>query len=324
MTNYFPVVHSTLQTDALANFISSRYGLDEITHTQYWNQSINDTYRIQTKTGDYIFRLYPFGRCRKEEILFEIDAIAFLSQQAIPIAKSMTDEAGIIVQEIPCPEGTRFAVLFAVAPGTAPRKFLTQKQSYIIGRTLAKLHQGASGFHSQHKRPDIGYSTLLSTALATLSIYLRLQPQELATLQSIATDIQNTVADLPMSAPFWTLCVGDLHAGNVHFIQDHQLTLFEFDQCGYGHRCFDLAKFLHTCQNLAIPAKVQQAFMNGYQEITPLTPEEIAAFAPLQMAAQIWALHNHAIVAAVSPASRLPRSLFDKKLKHLKEMKKTL
>lgn len=51
---------------------------------------------------------------------------------------------------------------------------------------------------------------------------------------------------LPLSVPEYGICMGDLHVGNAHFMRDDQPNLFDFDQCGYDWRAFDVAKFLHS------------------------------------------------------------------------------
>ena len=53
---------------------------------------------------------------------------------------------------------------------------------------------------------------------------------------------------------------------NVHFTEDNQITLFDFDQCGYGWRVFDIAKFLQVSLSAGIKREIRDAFLAGYQQ----------------------------------------------------------
>lgn len=65
----------------------------------------------------------------------------------------------------------------------------------------------------------------------------------------------------------------------MHF-QGDQVTLFDFDHCGYGWRAYDLAPFYHA------PDALQKAFFQGYETLRPLTQGErdcLPIFAKLRM-----------------------------------------
>lgn len=72
---------------------------------------------------------------------------------------------------------------------------------------------------------------------------------------------------LSLSVPFYGICVGDVHSGNAHFTKNNEPTLFDFDQCGYGWRAFDIAKFLHVAIRQKINVAVINSFIEGYQTI---------------------------------------------------------
>ena len=76
---------------------------------------------------------------------------------------------------------------------------------------------------------------------------------------------------LPLSVPEYGICVGDIHPGNAHFTAENQPTLFDFDQCGYGWRAFDIAKFFHTAIRQNIDKEAIVKFVEGYEAIRKLS-----------------------------------------------------
>ena len=76
---------------------------------------------------------------------------------------------------------------------------------------------------------------------------------------------------LPLSVPAYGICVGDVHSGNTHFTEQNEATLFDFDQCGYGWRAFDIAKFVHVAMRMKTDVTVRNSFLEGYQPIRKLS-----------------------------------------------------
>ncbi|QLE57382.1 phosphotransferase [Nostoc sp. TCL26-01] len=65
-------------------------------------------------------------------------------------------------------------------------------------------------------------------------------------------------------------------------------TLFDFDQCGYGWRAFDIAKFLHASLRMNINITVRNKFVEGYQTIRQLSQDELESIPIFMKAAHIW------------------------------------
>lgn len=93
-----------------------------------------------------------------------------------------------------------------------------------------------------------------------------------------------------MSVPAYGICVGDVHSGNTHFTEQNEPTLFDFDQCGYGWRAFDIAKFLHVAMRMKTDVTVRNSFLEGYQSIRKLSETELAVIPAFITAAHIWVM----------------------------------
>ena len=113
-------------------------------------------------------------------------------------------------------------------------------------------------------------------------IYLQLQVDKIK--------IRLEQFNLPLSTPIYGICVGDVHSGNAHFTTENQPTFFDFDQCGYGWRAFDIAKCLHVMIRQKIDVAIVHSFVYGYQSFRKLTQVELTAIPMFVKAAHIWVM----------------------------------
>ena len=95
-------------------------------------------------------------------------------------------------------------------------------------------------FKSFVQRQPLTPNHLLDESLEKIMPFLQHKTCELHYLKDAIAQIKNQINELPMEEPYWGICWGDPHSGNVHFTEDNQMTLFDFDQCGYGWRAFDI------------------------------------------------------------------------------------
>ena len=111
-------------------------------------------------------------------------------------------------------------------------------------------------------------------------------------LQEQIDNIKNQLEqfNLPRTAPIYGICVGDVHSGNAHFTDENQPTLFDFDQCGYGWRAFDIAKCLHVLIRQKIDVTVRNSFIDGYESFRKLSEVELAAIPIFVKAAHVWVM----------------------------------
>ena len=284
----FPAIYSTLAPQALIEGVLTEYELGAINQCLFWHRGLSDVYLVETEFKSYILKVSHHHWRSQSDIKFELEFLNFLHQHSLPVAcplKTKSDQLWVTINAV---EGDRYAALFPYAPGEIPQGDLTIEQSIIMGQTLGKLHQTSLRFDNAASRQPLNPEYLLDESLSTITPYLGERDQDLAYLKETIAQIKQQLTCLEKTSPLWSVCWGDPHSGNVHFTTNNQITLFDFDQCGYGWRAFDLAKFLQVSLRAGINRKVKDAFFEGYQQIQTLTDAEAASLQALTQMAHFW------------------------------------
>ncbi|VXD20518.1 conserved hypothetical protein [Planktothrix serta PCC 8927] len=316
----FPISYSTLDVRALITEILSCYPIDTVEKCKFWHRGLSDVYSVKTLTSRYFLRIsHQHWRCQSE-IDFEVELLDFLHDHQLPVAYPLRTIDGKLFIEINAPEGKRYAVLLVKAPGQVAIGDLNVNQSLKLGATVAKIHQVSLNFKPSVYRQPLSLDYLLEGSLVAIAPYLKTRPTDLNYLVEIVFQLQTQLQSLPQTPPFWGICWGDPHSGNAHFTSDDQITLFDFDQCGYGWRSFDIAKFLQVSLQSGLSKKVREAFLIGYEEINPLTEMEKNHIQALTQAAHIWAWAISVINAEQFNYSRLDPGYFTRNLEQLKRL----
>lgn len=316
----FPAVYSTLSPQALIEGVLTEYELGAINRCLFWHRGLSDVYLIETAHTPYILKVSHHHWRSQSDIKFELEFLDFLAQHNLPVAnplKTRTDKLYVTVNAV---EGDRYAALFPYAPGEIPQGDLSVQQSLIMGQTLGRLHQTSLEFANATPRQPLNLEYLLDDSLATIYPYLGGHDQHQLYLADTVQQLKHQLACLEKTSPLWSVCWGDPHSGNVHFTVDNQITLFDFDQCGYGWRVFDLAKFLQVSLHAGIKRKIRDAFFEGYQQIQPLTPTEISSLQALTKTAHIWAWAISIKASAIHNWSRLDEFYVNRHLNRLKRL----
>ncbi|AFZ49110.1 putative homoserine kinase type II (protein kinase fold) [Dactylococcopsis salina PCC 8305] len=314
------VTYSTIAPKAVTTAISSYYDLGQVKNCQFWYHGLSDIYRIETDTGFYIFRVSHHHWRSRSEIQFELEFLSFLRENKIPVASPLPTRTGELCLEIAAPEGVRYGTVFEYAAGSVPIGDLDCTQSHQLGETLAKLHQISYDFSPVSERSMLTPELIIDRSNQIIAPFLEHRPWDLQTLFSIADQVKAELQNLPQTKPFWTVCWGDPHSGNTHFTENNQLTLFDFDQCGYGWRAFDLGKFYQVSLQSGCTPKVREAVLQGYSSISPLRQIEIDCLPSLTVAAFIWAWGIHLNRAICFEYSRLDDHYFTRRLEKLKHL----
>ncbi|MEC4806274.1 MAG: phosphotransferase [Jaaginema sp. PMC 1079.18] len=316
----FPVVYSTLAVTAIASLVLENYALGEIVSCEFWHRGLCDIYLIQTPTAPYIFRVSHHHWRSHSDINFELELLDFWRQQNLPVAHPIPTKTQQFALEINAPEGKRYGTLFPYAPGEIAIGDFNTTQSLLLGKTLAQLHETSRKFQPSVSRQSLTLEYLFTDSWAVIKPFLKHRSEDIAYLEKAMNASREKIGDLPQSKPFWVICWGDPHSGNTHFTSDNQMTLFDFDQCGYGWRIFDIAKFWHVSLRTGISRKVRDTFLEGYQTIAPLSQPELALLQPFTQAAHFWSwsisIHN----ASVHNWCLLDDSYFNRRLEQFKRL----
>ena len=315
----FPVLYSTLDPHAIASRILSRYDIGTVKTCEFWCRGVSDVYLIETDLASYVLRLSHWGWRSQIDIDFELALLDFLRQRGLPVAYPLRTDSGKLSIAIQAPEGDRYAVLFTYAPGTVPVGDLSIRQATKLGEAVAKLHQAGLEFDCEIRRQPLTLDYLLDQSWAEISRFLKGNDRDY--IEKTIAQIKLELKELPRSSPYWSVCWGDPHSGNAHFTEADQPTLFDFDQCGYGWRSFDLGKFRQVALSTGISRRVRESFLQGYQSINPLAEFELAAVSALTQAAHLWVWSISLSYALRHNYSRLDDWFFRKRVEQLRKLK---
>ncbi|WP_175561044.1 phosphotransferase [Hydrococcus rivularis] len=320
LNSTFPTVCSTLAPGALASLVYSDYDVELIKNCLFWRRGLSDVYLVETLSKPYILRVSHHHWRSKNEIDFELELLEFLRDRQIPVASPLRTKEGNLSVEIDAPEGKRYAALFHYAPGEIALGDFNHTQSFLLGETVAKLHQATKGFRTVAYRQPLDLKHLLDDSLQIIAPFLHHRQQDLKYLLEAIALIKNQLSSLPAKSPYWVVCWGDPHSGNVHITRNNQMTLFDFDQCGYGWRVFDIAKFWQVGLQTGLSRTIRQAFLDGYRSYEKITDIELECLQALTQAAYIWAWAIALDHAKFYDYSRLDKSYFSQRLERFKQL----
>lgn len=319
-TQAFPVIYSTLAPSALVAQVLWQYELESVSSCQFWHRGLSDVYLIKTATAAYILRVSHHHWRSRSEINFELELLNFLKQQQIPVAAPIKTNQGHLLVEIAAPEGKRYATLFPYAPGQVAVGDLNYQQGFVLGKTLAKIHQASSNFRSCAQRQPLTLEYLLDQSWSIIAPFFAHKIAAYDYLEKSIFLIKQQLQGLPTTPPYWVICWGDPHSGNAHFTADNQVTLFDFDQCGYGWRAFDIAKFWQVSLQTGMSCTIREAFLAGYQSVDSITTTELKHLQTLTQTAHIWMWAISLNSAKIFSWCRLEDSYFQKRLERLKRL----
>lgn len=316
----FPVIYSTIATEAIVRHILPEYDIESPISCQFWHRGLSDIYIIKTRSQQYVLRISHHHWRTKSEIYFELELLDFLKKRKIPVAYPILTKEGDLAVRINAPEGWRYAALFMYASGKVPVGDFNLIQSQILGKTVARLHQVSSDFVPRADRAPLDLEYLLDQSLGAIAPFLAHRHQDFAELLEIAEEIREKITQLPQKYPFWTICWGDPHSGNVHFTPDNRVTLFDFDQCGYGWRAFEIGKFLQVSLGAGLSKPIREAFLESYQNVNPMTKLELALIQSFTQTAFIWMWAISLTNAQLHYYSKLDHLYFTHRLEALKRL----
>ncbi len=273
--NNFPVTNSTLSATHLGLSLQDEYSFDANLSCSLLKTGINDTYLIRDNEVKYVFRIYSLNWRTVNEIDEEIRLLNLLRQNNIPVSCPLTDTAGDYIQELNAPEGKRYGVLFSFAEGEKQLNF-ARELHYKAGEIMARMHQVTLGLNLER----VTYSPLvvLVDSFEQLKKFL---PADTAEMDFMVAAQQYLLNE------FEKLNVGEIRQGVIHIdiwfdnlsiYNGTEITIFDFDFCGNGMLCYDIAYYilqLNSTEKDEAECKLKtEAFLAGYESVTKISSEE--------------------------------------------------
>ncbi|GAB4012446.1 hypothetical protein GCM10028808_28580 [Spirosoma migulaei] len=272
----FPVSSSILSTAHLAQFLQDKYKLSQQASCKLLKAGVNHSYLVTDGSAKSIFRLYSLDWRTEVEIGEEIRLLTLLQENELPVSFPVADASGRYIQELNAPEGKRFGVLFSFAEG---EKLLTfsEELHYKLGQIMARFHQLTLGLTLE--RETYTAQILLVDPIEKLKPFLPEETPEFQFMLSAQQYMLDEFARIDQSKIRRGIVHLDIWFDNLNIASDGTITLFDFDFCGNGLLCLDIAYYIlqiHSTEaEVGEFTKKKESFLQGYESITKISDEEM-------------------------------------------------
>ncbi len=235
-------------------------------------------YELERSDGTFILRIGHSLRRTPDLVRGEVDWINYLAAGGVGVARAILSQAGNLVELISDGQGGEFICTgFVRASGaTVTRDQLTDHFYRNYGRLLGRMHALAKKYalpNPAWKRPE--WDDPLN-----LSIEDRLPGGESGILERYLP-LKAHLVGLPRERDGYGMIHQDAHPGNFFVDNDLRITLFDFDDCCYGHFIYDIAMALFYTSmwgkdTSEFTNHFMPAFLEGYREENRLEPAWLA------------------------------------------------
>ena len=223
----------------------------------------------------YVYRVYSLNWRTRTEILEEIRLLNLLHSNHIPVSYPLLNIHGEYIEELKAPEGLRFGVLFTFARGEKLLNFPADLH-FKAGEIMAKMHRLTNSI----KLDRVNYTpgVILEDSFEHLKKFLPAGTAEMDFMVSAQKCLLDEFAHFDEGQLRKGAVHMDIWFNNISIDHETGITLFDFDFCGNGWLCYDVAYYilqLNSTEKDEAECKLKtDAFLSGYESITKLTTEE--------------------------------------------------
>ena len=318
MTHRSTYTYSQLSAESAGQLVASHYDAIEPQRCKFYMLGLHDNYLIESNDGAYILRIYRNDWRSREEVYFELELLLYLEGKHAPIAAPVLTTRGEPAFSIDGPEGNRLAVLFTYAEGYAPGDGLTTEHCELLGRAVSTVHELSNTFSTIQRRPTLDIDHLVDESIDTIKPFL--DSEGVVFINTLHKLLRKMWPILPKERGTFGICMGDVNSKNFHIDRNQNVTLFDFDQCGFGYRAFEIGKFSSSLLKHSHKSTLVNAFLDGYQEVRQLKNIEYEAIRYFEMVSVVWVMSIHAKNANRIGHKYLEQSYWNDKLQDLREL----
>ncbi len=295
------------ELEDLKKLIEQNYDLlIDLEKSKFRVRSVNHSYLIVTNLGKFVLRLSKIQTYMNHDLAdykFEAEALTYLHSHRIPVIHPFRRKDGEFVSQTDLYGKKYYYILFSFAPGK-PNTSLSESQYSQIGKIVARMHLQWDVWKPTYTRFSYTKEKIFERPIQIIKQYLGEEYPEYLTaiiqFRDYAKKKLTGLFDSDNYHHYYGIIHGDLHTFNMHFDGDN-VTIFDFDEMGYGLRIFDIAGFVYTKkireskEQLGFDA--QQSFLDGYNSIRKLSQEEIDLIPTLKIiqAIIVYGLWAHLI-----------------------------
>ncbi len=271
--NHFPISKSFLHREAIAHQIEEEYGLANV-RCQLISATLRDVYLITSSQGRHILYIYRHGQHSTDAISGEWQFVDYLHTSGLPVAPAVPRKMGERLLTFLAPEGIRFGVLTQFVEGAILRRQPSIAAVHAYGQIVARIHVLSDIMPFTINRPTIDVKTMIQESVEAFEEEAFDRLDDLRLLHESAEILHAKVGNLAQEKPAYGMIHGDVIRANALVSRDGQVTILDFDFCGFGWRAYDVASYLQTIRNASEEENFEKGFLKGYNEIRPLASHE--------------------------------------------------
>ncbi len=284
-----PVEEQQKSLTTFAAELLKAYGINDA-KVSCINFEFNATFAVESDSGiKYALRININSTRTVENMQAEVQWVRHLNRTSgintpTPIA-TLKDQ--YIVSGLHADSGqTLYGVMYSWLEGEEIGDEPTMEQLHEVGRAIARLHQESTDFALTGDNALPTFNDFFwSTEDFLFSEKSELSDQDRGLLEQARDEIMRYTDELYQSSPVHIIHA-DFHGWNLMW-DEGQLSIFDFDDCGFGVEAQDLAVALYY---LDTPEQ-DAALLNGYRSIKPLPTYSELAMKALQLQRRLLLLN---------------------------------
>jgi Ser/Thr protein kinase RdoA (MazF antagonist) len=273
--NYFPVSSSNLSSVHLGDFLKDTYNLNGDVRCSLIRAGVNHTYMLQSGDQRFVFRVYSLGWRTRLEIEEELKLVGRLKANAVPVSYPLADSQGNHIQTLNAPEGDRYGVLFSFAEGKKLHNY-SQDLHRSVGIIMARMHAATENLRIE--RTKYTWKLLLEEPFTYIRQFISAESEEMQFLEKAARLLLAQLSTVNEKHLRHGVIHLDIWFDNLNITESGEITLFDFDFCGNGWLCIDVAYYMLQLYNVERDEESRDkklaAFFKGYESISPLSEDE--------------------------------------------------
>lgn len=259
------------QTDSLTMFareILTKYGISDA-EVECINFEFNATFAVSTESGQkYALRLNINSTRVASNILAEtqwVRELARIPSINVPAPIATLDDQFVVSAPHQDSGQMIYGVMYSWLEGEEIGDDPTLDQLGTVGRAMALLHENSSNFTLTDGAELLTFKDFFwGTQDYLFSSKSTLIPKDRQLIEQARDLIMMYTAELYATSAVHIIHA-DLHGWNLMWHED-QLSIFDFDDCGYGVEAQDIAVALYYLDT----SEQDSALLDGYKSIRPL------------------------------------------------------
>lgn len=276
-----------------AEVAATAWGAQVVRHL---NLRENAVYEIDGPFGRAALRLHRKGYQSATAIRSELWWCNALADHGLPVPRPVpasdgqtlvTLGSGRMASVVTWVDGAPLGAAGVLLSGSAKWQ---ADQHRELGRVTAQMHRVTDGLAlpDWFERSDWGHDGLVGAQpfWGRFWEHPQLSQSDAAVLNAARQWLSDRLEQT--RSPFG-LVHADLLRENI-FINNHSLSVIDFDDCGFGYRWYDLGTVLSQCLYEPAYLEIRAALIDGYSSVLPIDPDDVDAFTLARTLASVgWA-----------------------------------